>query len=123
MNEKFIIDTIQKYSLTVRCLPFETVNMFTAYDNEVLREGCTEYFWKPDDEYFKNTKSFGHSNWEARKTQFYTKFPNGRRFFKETKTVDKGGWWYVKETKNTNSTIKFDRQHDKFFAPDFRTSD
>lgn len=113
LTEKFIIDTIKKFSLTVRCLPFETQTMFAAKDDEVLKDGFTEYFWKPDDEYFKNVSI----NWESRKTQFYSRFPNGRRFFKETKKVDKGGWWYVKETKNTHSTIVFNRQNDKFFAP------
>ena len=42
---------------------------------------------------------------------------NNRKFIKETRTVDKGGWWYVKETPNTDSTIKFNRKQDKFFAP------
>jgi hypothetical protein len=36
---------------------------------------------------------------------------------KETKISEKGGWWYVKETKNTDSTVRFSREFDKFFAP------
>jgi len=37
--------------------------------------------------------------------------------FTQTKKVDKGGWWYVKQVQNTSSTVRFDRKYDKFFAP------
>jgi hypothetical protein len=40
-----------------------------------------------------------------------------RKMIKEERVVEKGGWWYVKETPNTDSTVMFNRKYDKFFAP------
>jgi hypothetical protein len=50
------------------------------------------------------------------KKSFYNNFPNGRVFFSKTKTVAKGGWWFVKTTPHTGSRIEFDSKID-FFAP------
>ena len=54
---------------------------------------------------------------EKRFENWKRNFPNGKKLLKETKTVKNGGWWYVKETQNTDSTVQFIRQYDKFFAP------
>ena len=42
---------------------------------------------------------------------------DGKKLLKEERDVEKGGWWYVKETPNTSSTVRFSREYDKFFAP------
>lgn len=123
-----IIEIIHKHSLTVRCLPYETITCYSFREGDekfvervqskenVKREIFTENL---DLEYFKNTKQpFGGTDSPERRLENWRKgFPNGRKLIKETKTVKNGGWWYVKETQNTDSTIRFSREYDKFFAP------
>jgi len=125
-----IIDIIQKHSLTVRCLPHETISCWSYKEGdenikyvdsngktiESKREVVVQNY---DLEYFQKTKP---SKWntdspEKRFENWKKNFPNGRKLLKETKTVKNGGWWFVKETKNTGGTVTFDRKHDKFFAP------
>lgn len=134
MTAKEIIKVIEKNALTVRCLPFETVNYWSGYKEgdenrkyvdsngkEIIakREVVIQHF---DLEYFQKamaapskytTTDTPEKRWERWKKNF----PNGRKLLKETKIVEKGGWWYVKETPNTSSTVRFDRRYDKFFAP------
>ena len=73
-----------------------------------------------DLEYFQKTKPAKWNTGNSPEKMFENwkkNFPNGRKLLKETKIVKNGGWWYVKETKNTDSTVRFSREHDKFFAP------
>lgn len=85
-----IINIIEKYSLTVRCLPHVVIS-YLGY-----REG-----------------------WKLKDNQTIVELPKwgNRKFIKEERKVDRGGWWYVKETPNTDSTVRFNRKYDKFFAP------
>lgn len=90
--EKKIIDIIQENSLTVRCLPHVVISHY------VYREG--------DEERLKENETIVElPKW------------NNRKFIRHEKVVDEGGWWYVKETKHTDSTVKFNRKYDGFFAP------
>lgn len=125
-----IIDIIQKHSLTVRCLPHEVVSYWTYREGdenkkyvdsngkpkEAKREVVIQEY---DLEYFKKTKPIYKSadTPEKRYETWRKNFPNGRKLLKETRTVEHGGWWYVKETPNTDSTVRFSREYDKFFAP------
>jgi len=85
-----IIKIIEENSLTVRCLPYINVSLWGIREGQVLKENQT-----------------------------LVQLPkyNNRTFVREEKTVEHGGWWYVKETKNTNSTVEFSKKYDKFFAP------
>lgn len=124
------IAIIQEHSLTVRCLPHKVTSYWTYREGdenkkyvdsngnpiEATREVVIQNL---DLEYFKNTKlsKYNTDSPEKRHANYLKAFPNGRKLLKETKIVENGGWWYVKETPNTNSTIKFSRKYDKFFAP------
>jgi hypothetical protein len=78
---------IKEHSLTVRCLPYVVVSYWS------YRPGETKY---------KDAELV---------------LLNGRKVWREEVEVDKGGWWYVKETKHTDGTVRFERRYDKFFAP------
>ncbi|MBK7362639.1 MAG: hypothetical protein IPJ01_10125 [Micavibrio sp.] len=72
-----------------------------------------------DLEHFQKTKP---TKWETRTPEqrfenWKKNFPNGRKLLREEREVKNGGWWYVKETPNTDSTVIFQREYDKFFAP------
>ena len=88
MKEKEMINIIQKYSLTVRCLPYVVTSLFTYKEGQRLNPNQTVHY---------------NEKWK-------------RNLIKEERTVEKGGWWYVKETPNTSSTVTFHREYD-FFAP------
>lgn len=90
MTQADIINTIQKYSLTVRCLPHTVVNLWSYREGQELKEGQT---------------LVSVEKW------------NNRKFIRNERKVENGGWWYVKETQNTSSTVGFNRKYDKFFAP------
>lgn len=94
-----IIKIIKKHSLTIRCLPEITVSYVT------YREGDEKRNW---------VDSKGNPTKDTREV-FITK--EGKKLLKITRKIEKGGWWYVKETKHTSSTIYFNRKYDKFFAP------
>ena len=127
---KNIIEIIKKHSLTVRCLPYETVNCWSYKEGdenrkyvdsngktiEAKREVIIQDF---DLTHFQKTKptKYNTDTPEKRFENWKKNFPNGRKLLKETKIVKNGGWWYVKETKNTDSTVRFSREYDKFFAP------
>ena len=130
-----ILKVIEENFLVVRRLPFETETLFN------YREGDEERYKKPafysngkpvdyknveifvenlDIEWFKKTPPQEwdkNSTPEKRYERYKHTYPNGRKFVRITKTVDKGGWWYVKQVKNTDSTVRFSREYDKFFAP------
>ena len=112
-----ILNIIQKYSLTVRCLPFIVRQSFSYVEGDEIEEGYTLTYWKPDLDYFKNNSSISGGTPKTRMEYFYKRFPNGRGFIHKDREVEKGGWWYVKETPNTDSIVRFDRKNDKFFAP------
>lgn len=95
---KNIIEIIQKHSLTVRCLPHVVVSHWTYREGEKV-ESYTD----------------GNGLLRKRSVVFLEKW--NRKFIREEKIVKNGGWWYVKETKNTDSIIQFSRKYDKFFAP------
>ena len=85
-----VIEIIQKHSLTVRCLPYEVVSHWRYREGETIKDGRT----------LVELPKWGVG-----------------KFVKEVRVVEKGGWWYVKETKNTGSNVTFNRKYDKFFAP------
>lgn len=82
-----LIDIIKEYSLTVRCLPYIVKERFRCPPNYKPKEG---------------EKIVESGEWPL---------------ISKEKKVEKGGWWYVKETPNTMSTVRFSRKYDKFFAP------
>ena len=84
------IEIIAENSLTVRCLPHVVVSHWSYREGQKLKDGETLVV-RPD--------------------------LGGRTFVRTEKTVEHGGWWYVKETKNTGATVQFNRKYDKFFAP------
>ena len=103
---KTLIDIIQENSLTVRCLPFEVVTHWS------YREGDEERLKMPT--YLSDGSKYPH------KREIITGFgthPKDKKFIRETRIVENGGWWYVKETKDTSSTVTFNRKYDLFFAP------
>ena len=119
-----IIEIIQKHSLTVRCLPYETISYWSYKDEDgnkkyVYSSGMEVIVQDFDLEHFQKTKppKYDTDSPEMRFKNWKKNFPNGRKLLKETKTIQNGGWWYVKETKNTDSTVRFSREHDTFFAP------
>jgi hypothetical protein len=127
-----LINIIQKHSLTVRCLPHKVVNHWSYKEGDenkkyvdskgnAIKSKRTLVIQKFDLEYFEKTPP---QEWDKKLTpkerlkRFLRTNPTGeRKLIKEEKTVEHGGWWYVKETKNTDSTIRFNRKYDKFFAP------
>lgn len=90
MNSKKLLSIIEKHSLTVRCLPHVVVSHWTYKEGQEIK---------------KNQEVVTLPKW------------NNRKFVRDEWVVTKGGWWYVKETANTNSTVRFSRKYDRFFAP------
>ena len=124
-----IIEIIQKHSLTVRCLPHEVVTYWgyqegDEHKNYVNSKGepikrqlevvIQDYNFET---YRKNLTPYSIGEAEKMFKKWKEKFPNGKKLLKETRKVEHGGWWYVKSTSHTDSTIRFSREHDKFFAP------
>lgn len=121
------IEIIAKHSLTVRCLPHETINYWTYREgdenkkyvdsngNPIIRQ-LEVVIQNLDLEYFQKTPTtkYNIDSPEKRYEQWKKRFPNGKKLLKETKTVKHGGWWYVMETKHTGATVIF---NDKFLAP------
>lgn len=125
-----IIDIIQKHSLTVRCLPHIVVSHWTYREGdenkkyidsngEPSKARRSVVIQDYDLKHFQNTKptKWNTDSPEKRYENWKRNYPNGRKVLREEKDVNNGGWWYVKETPNTDSTVIFNREHDKFFAP------
>lgn len=129
MEANEIIEIISKHSLTVRCLPHIVVSHWTYREGDenrtfnptngaplkklsvVIQDFDLEHFQKtPPPEWMKATPEQRYEKWKKQ-------YPNGKKLLREERTVEKGGWWYVKVTKNTDSTVRFSREYDKFFAP------
>ena len=85
-----VVDVIRENSLTVRCLPYVVIIHWTYREGDQLKD---------------NQKIVRLPKWA------------NREFIREERIVENGGWWYVKETPNTDSTVHFSREYDKFFAP------
>lgn len=126
------IKIIQENSLIVRCLPYKTVDLQTYREGDELRKWVNSegkeikakrevIVQKFDLEYFKNTppQEWNNNRTPQQRLEAYLKHnPSGeRKLLRTEKEVLNGGWWYVKETKNTDSTILFSKKTDKFFAP------
>lgn len=110
-----IIKIIQENSLTVRCLPHKTTSKLSCPKNYKLQKNEVIEFWKPDLKYFSKNNRW--TNPQKAMDKFYLNWgKKGRPFIIRTKIVEKGGWWYVKETCNTMSTVRFNRKYDTFFA-------
>jgi hypothetical protein len=99
MTESEILNAITDNFLCVRRLPFEVISHWS------YREG---------DETRKYVDSNG--NPIKHKRTVVTR-EDGKKLVREERIVEKGGWWFVKEIKHTDATIRFDKNHDKFFAP------
>ena len=130
MENLDIIQIIQDHSLTVRCLPHKVVSYWSYGEGDESKKYVDEkgnpinsvrsvIIENHDLDYFKNTvtSKYDIDTPEQRYNKYKRNFPNGRKILKEEKEVKNGGWWYVKETKDTSSTIIFSLKHDKFFAP------
>lgn len=125
-----ILQVISDNFLCVRRLPFETITYWSYKDGDenkkyinsdgkpitAKREVVIQYF---DLEHFQRTKpsKFCTDSPEIRFSNWRKHNPNGRKLLKETKTIEKGGWWYVKPVNNTSSMVRFNREYDEFFAP------
>lgn len=126
------IDIIQKHSLTVRCLPHKVINHWTYREGDENKKyvdsngnpsktNRTLVTRTYDLNFFENTppqKWDKHLSPQQRLERHLKINPSGqRKFMREEKNVDHGGWWYVKETKDASSTVIFNREYDEFFAP------
>lgn len=125
-----IITIIADNFLCVRRLPFQIITYHTYKDGdenkkyiddngnpiEVTKEVIVQDF---DLEYFKNTKpdELSERTPEQRFAGWKLRFPNGRKLLKETRNIEIGGWWYVKEVRNIDSIVRFNRERDTYCAP------
>jgi len=130
MTPEQVLQAIADNFLCVRRLPFEVINHWSYREGDELIK-CVDANGKPienkrevviqdfDLEYFQRAESskYNTDTPEQRFERWKKQFPNGRKLLKETKTIKNGGWWYVKQIKNTDSTVHFSRKNDKFFAP------
>lgn len=96
-------EIIQKYSLTVRCLPYEVRETITI-PYKTIPKGWTEYAFKPDDIYFKTL--YGDA-WEHYKKKFYNLYSEGKPGIERFRKVKLGGWWLVKQTLHDSSAVIF----------------
>lgn len=130
MTQEQLLQAIADNFLCVRRLPFETVtywtytegdenrkwvdangNPSTAVRSVVIQDYDLAYYEKQErPKWSKQTPLERYNQWKKL-------YPNGQKLLKEVRTVDKGGWWYVKQVTNTDSTVRFNREYDKFFAP------
>lgn len=98
-----IEEIIREHSLTVRCLPYKVISYWTYHEGD--EERCA----KPSLDSNGNIRN-------VRMSVVFNEVRN-KKLVREERDVEQGGWWYVKETKNTDSTVRFQRKYDKFFAP------
>jgi len=99
MSEQEILKIITDNFLCIRRLPFEVVSYWT---------------YKEGDELKKWVDSKGNPS-KSQKSLVIRE--DGKKLLKEVRIIEQGGWWYVKPINNTDSTIRFSREYDKFFAP------
>ena len=99
MSEQEIIETIAKHFLCVRRLPYIVIS---------------HWIYKEGDENKKYVDSEGNPSAKKRTVVIRE---DGKKLLREERVIEKGGWWYVKVVANTDSTVRFDRKYDKFFAP------
>ena len=130
MSAEEIIQIIADNCLCVRRLPFEVISAWSYKEGDEnlqyvdssgnpIKSKREVVIVNYDLQHFINTKT---AKWdtntpEQRYNKWIKDYPNGKKILKETKTVDKGGWWYVKVVNDTYSTVTFNRKYDKFFAP------
>ena len=137
MTSEEILQIIADNFLCVRRLPFQVISHWSYKEGDEQKLGGFD--GKPiyleggktlnatreiiiqnfNLNHFQNIKP---SKWntdspEKKYANWIKTFPQGKKLIKETKIIDKGGWWYVKEVKNTSSTVRFSREYDEFFAP------
>lgn len=109
MTQQEILQIIADNFLCVRRLPFEVISHWCYNEGDENKLGGFE--GKP-----VYTESGEVKNIKREVITNFGNWPKDKKFIKEIRTVDKGGWWYVKEVKNTSSLIEFNRR-DAFFAP------
>ena len=102
MTPQEVINVISEHFLCVRRLPFEVISLCS------YREGDEERVGKPI--YLEGGKTLN----AKRSIVFNEKW--NRKMIKEERVVENGGWWYVKPATHTDSTVRFNREDDKFFA-------
>lgn len=110
MTIEEVYNVISEHFLVARRLPFEVISVWSYRDKDEEKLGG--FNGKPI--YLEGGKIL---NATREIITGYGNFPPDRKFIKETKIVEKGGWWYVKQVKDTGSTVIFNREYDKFFAP------
>lgn len=110
MTTQEILQIIADNFLCVRRLPFEVVNFWTYKEGDENKLGGFD--GRPV--YTENSQIF---NIKREVVTCLGNWPKDKKWIKETRKVEKGGWWYVKEVQNTGSTIRFRRDYDVFFAP------
>lgn len=110
MTQQEILKTITEHFLCVRRLPFEVISVYSYREGDENKLGG--FNGRPI--YLEKGKTLnatreivtGYGNW-----------PKDKKLIKETRIIEKGGWWYVKPVTDTGSTVRFNREYDKFFAP------
>ena len=106
-----ILTIITENFLCVRRLPFEVITHWSYREGDENKLGGLngKPMYGSDGKEIKNIKReivAGYGNWDKNK-----------KFIKETKTVEKGGWFLVKPLSNsTSSTVIFNMKQD-FAAP------
>jgi len=94
MTAEDIIKAIHEHALVVRCLPYETFSTFAYSEGDESR-------------YRVNSKGENISSEYSVEINAY-----GNKVLVRRKKVEKGGWWYVKQAYNTDSTVIFSAKMD-----------
>ena len=110
MTSEEILKIISDNFLCVRRLPFEVITYWTYKEGDEHKLGSFG-------DRIIHTESGKTLNVKREVVTGYGDWPKDKKWIKETRQVEKGGWYYVKEVLNTSSTIRFQRKYDEFFAP------
>lgn len=102
LSPEKLLEIIADNFLCVRRLPFKEITL------SLYKEGDEGRMPKP-------TSLSDGSILNYEQTIIFSEKWN-RKLIKSVKKVASGGWWYVKPTENTSSIVRFNREHDKFFA-------
>lgn len=94
MTAEEIINAIQKHALVVRCLPYEVFSAWTYHEGDESRHRVNSKGEDISSEYSVEINA------------------DGKKVLVRRKKVEKGGWWYVKQAYNTDSTVMFSSKHD-----------